>query len=195
MHERTPQRRGSRWRSGVAPRFLPVDTPPMGTVYKLSRSPSGRGQGRNSTPSRNPRPPRQGRALLSFVIILAVVALGTFSKLGPAEGDGAPFDCSAPRVVDGDTLRCGDRRVRLAGIDAPELPGHCRPGRNCVSGDPEASSANLSRLVGSSAVRCRPVDTDRYGRTVARCSAGRRDLACAQIKDGFAMRRYGSIRC
>ena len=29
-------------------------------------------------------------------------------------------------VVDGDPLRCGSERVRLLGIDAPELPGHCR---------------------------------------------------------------------
>ena len=43
-------------------------------------------------------------------------------------------------VNDGDTLRCQDgTRIRLSGIDAPELDGHCQPGRACVPGDPLAS--------------------------------------------------------
>lgn len=46
-------------------------------------------------------------------------------------------------VTDGDTIRCGDERIRLLAIDAPELPGHCARGRNCVEGDPVASATNL----------------------------------------------------
>jgi len=34
---------------------------------------------------------------------------------------------------------------------------------------------------------------DVYGRTVARHSAGERDLSCEQIEGGFAVRRYGEI--
>ena len=29
-------------------------------------------------------------------------------------------------AIDSDTLRCGQERVRLIGIDASELAGHCR---------------------------------------------------------------------
>lgn len=32
-------------------------------------------------------------------------------------------------VTDGDTIRCNGERIRLLGIDTPELPGHCRQGR------------------------------------------------------------------
>lgn len=39
--------------------------------------------------------------------------------------------CSAPGftancVVDGDTLRIGERRIRLTGFDAPEIDGECQ---------------------------------------------------------------------
>jgi endonuclease YncB( thermonuclease family) len=51
------------------------------------------------------------------------------------------YGCS---VTDGDTIRCGDERIRLLGIDAPELPGHCRSGRNCAPGDPYASTSSLT---------------------------------------------------
>lgn len=46
-------------------------------------------------------------------------------------------------AIDGDTLRCGAERIRLLGIDAPEMPGHCHERRNCVPGDPIASKNAL----------------------------------------------------
>jgi endonuclease YncB( thermonuclease family) len=105
------------------------------------------------------------------------------------------FTCRSPEVVDGDTLRCGSRRVRLHGIDAPEMPSHCRPGRECVEGDPFASTDHLRALTDRSELICTAVDLDGYGRTVARCEAGGVDLSCAQIEAGHAVRRYGDIRC
>lgn len=103
--------------------------------------------------------------------------------------------CTDPRVVDGDTLRCGKTRIRLSGIDAPELPGHCARGRACTPGDPFASTDNLRALVSGAVMTCRQTDTDRYGRTVARCSVRGRDLSCAQVAGGFAVRRYAPLSC
>ncbi len=73
--------------------------------------------------------------------------VGKFKGLeaGVVAEDG--FTCRSPYVVDGDTLRCGSERVRLAGIDAPEMPGHCRPGRECTAGDAFASRDGLQALV------------------------------------------------
>jgi endonuclease YncB( thermonuclease family) len=103
--------------------------------------------------------------------------------------------CISPKVVDGDTLRCGSTRIRLSSIDAPEMPGHCRPGRQCTPGDPFASTANLRSLVVGQATTCRQLDTDRYGRAVAFCSADGRDLSCAQVQSGHAIVRYGALNC
>jgi micrococcal nuclease len=96
----------------------------------------------------------------------------------------AALSCIA---VDGDTLRCGAERVRLIGIDAPEMPGHCRLGRNCAPGDPEASKAALAHLVDG-----RPVTLDRHGRdayrrTLAFAFVGEIELSCAQIRAGHAV--------
>ena len=111
------------------------------------------------------------------------------------ETGGDRFDCRNPVIVDGDTLRCGDQRVRLHGIDAPEMPGHCRPGRDCVEGDPFASTEHLRKLAGRGALTCERMDTDSYGRIVARCEADGVDLSCGQIAAGHAVRRYGFILC
>lgn len=85
-------------------------------------------------------------------------------------------------VVDGDTLRCGKERIRLLGIDAPEMPGHCRRGRRCVAGDPIASRDRLAAVVrrgGRVSIERR--GQDRYGRTLAHVRVGGRDLACYQL--------------
>ena len=115
--------------------------------------------------------------------------------LSEAPADSGTFTCETPRVTDGDTVRCGALRVRLASIDAPELPGHCRAGRICTSGDPWASSNHLLEVIGNRALSCRRVDIDRYGRTVAFCSAGGTDLSCAQVTSGHAVIRYGRLSC
>ncbi|MNR94661.1 Succinoglycan biosynthesis protein ExoI [compost metagenome] len=116
----------------------------------------------------------------------------TLAKTSSSDTD---FICDEARVTDGDTLRCGPLRIRLASIDAPEMPGHCRRGRTCVDGDPYASKANLDRLMASGVVQCRQTDTDRYGRIVALCEVGGRDLSCAQVQDGHAIIRYGELAC
>lgn len=113
----------------------------------------------------------------------------------PAVVSANSFACNDMRVVDGDTLRCGKRRVRLAGIDAPEMPGHCRKGRECTPGDPYASTDNLKRLVEAGPLQCTEEDVDHYGRTIARCRAAGVDVSCQQIADGQAVRRYGDITC
>ena len=98
--------------------------------------------------------------------------------------------CVVAYVNDGDTLRCADgTRIRLAGIDAPELPGHCQPGRRCVAGDAIASKRALERLAVGQTLRCLPNGTS-YNRVTAWCAVGQVDLSCAQVAGGYAQRWY-----
>lgn len=182
---------------------VPAYWRPMGTVHKFRRRPKNHRQFRGWRPNPNPkkRPPKWGYAqamLATFgVAVGALIALTglRWATYDPAT-DPQRFQCSAPDIVDGDTLHCaGGIKVRLAGIDAPELPGHCRPGRSCTPGDPYASTENLRKLVAQSTLECRRTDTDVYGRTVARCTSEGRDLSCSQIAGNFAIRRYGMIWC
>lgn len=84
-------------------------------------------------------------------------------------------------VTDGDTIRCGDERIRLLGIDAPELPGHCRPGRDCVEGDPYASTSSLAAAM-TGQLSIDRVGEDHYGRTLALVAGSQGDLSCWQLK-------------
>ena len=90
------------------------------------------------------------------------------------------------RAQDGDSMMVDGVRVRLFGIDAPELDQPCtRAGRVWACG--EEAAAELSRLVTGRKVMCTVVDTDQYGRRVARCSTGATDINRAMIEAGLAV--------
>jgi len=114
----------------------------------------------------------------------------------PSLGSGT-FACASPTHHDGDAIRCGfiGRSMRLYAIDAPEMPGACRPGRRCTPGDPFAARDHLASLTKGRSVRCRQVDIDHYGRRVVQCFAGTIDLSCQMVRDGYAVERYGRLRC
>ncbi|MDK2768089.1 MAG: thermonuclease family protein [Sphingomonas sp.] len=99
----------------------------------------------------------------------------------------APVPPGGCVAVDGDTLRCGSERVRLLGIDAPELPGHCQQGRRCAPGDPYASTRSLRAALARGPVTLRRFGQDHYGRTLALVSAGGTDLSCWQLSRGQAI--------
>jgi micrococcal nuclease len=113
-----------------------------------------------------------------------MLSLILMSLVAPLAAPPQPPTCT---VVDGDTLRCGRERVRLLGIDAPELPGHCQQGRVCAPGDPYRSTASLRGALASGRVVITRVGQDRYGRTLALVSAGGNDLSCWQLRQGQAI--------
>lgn len=89
-------------------------------------------------------------------------------------------------AIDGDTLNCAGERIRLLGIDAPELPGHCQVGRVCVPGDPFASKRSLEGLIEPTMDIIR-YGRDRYGRTLAMVYVWEGSLSCRQLRTGNAM--------
>lgn len=96
------------------------------------------------------------------------------------------------RVIDGDTLDVGARRVRLYGIDAPELGQICTnpDGARWDCGSWVAREVR-ARLAGRP-VRCAAVEQDHYGRSVARCALAGRDIGRMLVQEGLALayRKY-----
>lgn len=91
----------------------------------------------------------------------------------------------ATLVVDGDTLHVGNERVRLFGVDAPELSQMCGVGASKVACGQLAARWLRSR-VQNRTLQCSAVDKDRYGRVVARCRIDGTDLSQALVEAGWA---------
>ncbi|WP_421990498.1 thermonuclease family protein [Roseococcus sp.] len=90
-------------------------------------------------------------------------------------------------MTDGDTIRCGDERIRMLGLDAPEMCGECPREIRAA----RAAKARLERLTANGIVLERH-GRDRYRRTLAIVRDNRRrDLAQVLIREGHARPYYG----
>ena len=92
-------------------------------------------------------------------------------------------------VADGDSLTILDERIRIRGIDAPELAQECTRDGHVYACGMEARSA-LVALISGEAVTCTGRERDRYGRLLARCEADGRDLGRMMVEAGWAV-AYG----
>lgn len=157
----------------------------MSEVIRFSR---GRPRGRRFVP---PPPRRRTRLPLPAFVIGAVILVIAYGGriFAPAPHDApAPAPLAAVRVVDGDTLHAGRERIRLAGIDAPEKAQTCRDAENKSWACGRAATERLAALVAQGNVACASQGRDRYGRTLAVCSAaGTADLGAALVREGYAV--------
>lgn len=94
--------------------------------------------------------------------------------------------CPSAYVVDGDTIHCGHPRIRLLGVDAPEIEP-CPRYRVCAPGDGQASKRSLIDALKFGPVSYQPITVDRFGRTVAVVWAGRVNLSCWQLQQNQAI--------
>jgi endonuclease YncB( thermonuclease family) len=104
----------------------------------------------------------------------------------------APALTGAAYVIDGDTISLGGLRVRLEGIDAPELDQSCGAGQQGSWPCGRAAAAHLGRLA-SGRVSCRIAGYDAYGRSLGVCTAGGQEINAQMVRDGMAWAfvRYG----
>lgn len=96
-------------------------------------------------------------------------------------------------VHDGDSIRlCDVERIRIANIDAPELPGSpkCERGRRgwCDFRLAAQSREALQVFLASGPVAIQRQGQDAHGRTLARVSAGGRDAGQYLVRAGLARR-------
>lgn len=89
---------------------------------------------------------------------------------------------AAQTVTDGDTLRFGKERVRLWGIDAPEIHQRCKD--RWLAGIEAARK--MRELVKGHEVTCENRGHDRYGRMIGLCRADGVDIQAAMVRAGMA---------
>lgn len=93
-------------------------------------------------------------------------------------------------AIDGDTLAMEGRRVRLRGIDAPELSQTCQRGTLTYRCGEEARTA-IRGLIAGRTVTCRTRGRDRFFRDLATCDVDGQDIGADLVRRGFAI-AYGA---
>lgn len=104
----------------------------------------------------------------------------------------APFDIGGSvhvtRVSDGDSLRSGNLRIRLFGIDAPEIKQTCKDETGLKWACGVTARDRLLALVKKAPyLDCKLRDTDRYGRLIMQCFANQEDIGRTLVAEGLAV--------
>jgi endonuclease YncB( thermonuclease family) len=83
-------------------------------------------------------------------------------------------------------MAIGKARIRLAGVDAPEIGQECQ-----AEGKPyrcgQSAAMALDQLIRSRTVHCRPAGQDRYRRVLARCLVDDVDVNGWMVEQGWAL--------
>ena len=95
------------------------------------------------------------------------------------------------KIVDGDTIRIGDKKIRFSGIDAPELNQNCIKNEEKISCGILAKEA-LIKKIGNKIPKCINEGKDRYKRILAECFVNGESLSKFLVRNGyaFAYRKY-----
>lgn len=133
-------------------------------------------------PRRAPRPLWRSLAE-GAVVLLLIVAVTWFAR----QQGLIPDETGRFEAVDGDSLRKDGKDYRLHAIDAPELFQSCEAADGSEYPCGREARAALRKLIGNAPVTCQVLDTDRYGRSVAECSAGTVNLNDAMVRAGWAV--------
>jgi micrococcal nuclease len=127
-------------------------------------------------------------------LFIAAAFVAACSPVSAAEMLAGPYPAEIVRVIDGDTVEARihiwlgqdqTTHIRLRGIDAPELRGHCPGEREAAA----AARDHLAHLLALGRVTVTDISTDKYGGRVdarIRLPDGT-DISAAMIKAGHAL--------
>lgn len=122
------------------------------------------------------------RGTILAILVLAGVALVASWLDAPL-----PAVTGAGRASDGDSFRLGDDRVRLLGLDAPELAQTCLDADAARWPCGRVARDRMASLLASGPLDCQPEGRDRYDRLLARCAVGDIDLGATMVAEGLAI--------
>jgi endonuclease YncB( thermonuclease family) len=91
------------------------------------------------------------------------------------------------KVNDGDSLEYKGSRIRLKGIDAPELSQTCTNGSQKEFDCGRVAKSALQAIIGSAEIDCSSATKDRYGRKLAYCKRGNLDINAEMVRQGWAI--------
>lgn len=135
-------------------------------------------------PSRTRKRSPVGSLLRVVLLIVVFAALAVVAALlEPVQ----PLLGGRASVADGDTLRLGGDRIRLTGLDAPELDQTCTDAAGSSWPCGRQSSRRLGELIGGQPVACTTSGKDRYGRFLGRCTVAGNDLGAMLVAEGLAV--------
>ena len=95
-------------------------------------------------------------------------------------------------ITDGDTIKINGKKIRLHGIDTPEIEQYCLNQKMEQYLCGKSAKDFVKNITKNKNIKCFKNDVDRYGRIVATCYIGEKDLNGLIVEQGWglAYRKY-----
>lgn len=127
-----------------------------------------------------------GRAVLLAGAPAFLLSAGQVAALQPPDAQPSAPLAGTAQVIDGDTLDIAGERVRLEGVDAPEMSQTCHRADGQAWPCGREAHRLLAGLTAAQTVACDRKGADKYGRTLAVCYVGGDDINAELVKSGLA---------
>ena len=121
------------------------------------------------------------RALILAVLVIGIWYLGVRGGIIQVNAN------EKIKVVDGDSLEIGSRRLRLLGIDSPEYVQNCYDKNHKKYSCGIKAKQYMEKLVAKGNIECREMSKDRYNRSLSVCYSGSENLNEAMVRAGWAV--------
>ena len=128
-------------------------------------------------------------------ILCKLLFLLTFLSSLSSESFSDDIISGIAKVIDGDTIRIGEKKIRLLGIDAPEIKQTCKKTwlstsfisfrKDYPCG--EISTIRLKKKINDKFVICKYINKDRYKRYIAECFKNKININAWMVRSGHAV--------
>ena len=128
-------------------------------------------------------------SLISFLIALLFIGQYYLDNKSSEKGAAVKeFSNGAVRVIDGDSIVLGKLKIRMQGIDAPELKQECLDKKSKLEYKcGELSKNYLIKLIAGQSVQCSNEGEDKYNRQLSYCYIGKLNLNREMVRTGNAV--------
>ena len=128
-------------------------------------------------------------------LLISISLIFFFLNYNDIESDEIKVISGIAKVTDGDTIRIGEKKIRLLGIDAPEIKQTCKKTwlstsfisfrKDYPCG--EISTIRLKKKINDKFVICKYINKDRYKRYIAECFKNKININAWMVRSGHAV--------
>ena len=132
-----------------------------------------------------------------MIIICVVIFLITYNDVKSKE---IKEITGYAKIIDGDTIKISNKKIRLHGIDAPEKKQTCKKPYLIIGifsftksySCGQVSTDKLIKKINNQIVKCKIKNVDRYNRLIGECYKRNENLNAWLVSNGYAVayRKY-----
>ena len=140
---------------------------------------------------------------IKIFLLISICLIFFFLTYNDVRSEEIKIISGTAKVIDGDTIRIGKKKIRLLGIDAPEKEQQCRKAWLTISilsfnkdyPCGQISTKKLKNKINDKFLICEWTNKDRYKRYIAECFKDKKSINSWMVEYGYAVayRKYSKL--